>query len=464
MARINEIVERETMTATGVGIAEHRGSYLGFPFSSLMSPVVPLALFLIYYMIFVGEFDIFWSSPLRSKIVAWDIIDCISMYDTIFAHDPYFLFEDVHIGGFFTHIYILVLAVFWIGCTFQLRYEFQDFHHHTDDERDEAKAWRVPLTVALNVCFLGLRFFLRVQAQYCTPGLVLKNVAGILIYIPALMYQQAEEEQGHSTYEGYSDPAEEKLAYKAALENVHHFVRKSLDEDKRKWHTDTKHDGRHNHGFNVGNAISMITNWHAKLPEHERKRFGPDTDVCGERECLHEAKVKLIDEFMGPRGKFHRALEDARDFAEKKSRDHDSRDHDSGFDLRGAFHRKEDPDELRIKFGSYIGSIASEVRTIEREVKHVFDKIEKKRHVNMEVHMWDRKHIEDLHRSLEMIQKETKDVLHGSKHASPRLNRDDSSDRRDAYERHEVYERDHDIGSHASLDSASALFQHHRHH
>jgi len=171
----------------------------GVAFSSLMSPWVPMGLFAVYYALCLGwDFDVFWFGPRHSKMVALDIVDCIAMYDTFFAHDPYFLFEDPALP-FFSWIFVAVLWLFWNLSTLQLRDEFNEFAKHKSSDQDtnnrellspevsvtplEPSRRGLYLSVALNLCFLGLRLALRVKAQYCSPIFVVKNV---LIWVPEL--------------------------------------------------------------------------------------------------------------------------------------------------------------------------------------------------------------------------------------------------------------------------------------
>jgi len=167
------------------GIRMHRW---GFAFSSAISPLVPICLGLVNYWILWDRSTISWDFL---TVLAVDILDCIVMFDTMFAHDPYFLFEDLDHAFMWT--FVLVLYILWNIATFQLIMEKGSAR--SSGQRFSANTMPGLTSWLLNVAFLGLRGVLRAKAMYCTPIFLLKNMY-FLVDIPLEVIKKRGEKTG----------------------------------------------------------------------------------------------------------------------------------------------------------------------------------------------------------------------------------------------------------------------------
>lgn len=165
-----------------VGVKMHRW---GLAFSSAISPLVPLSLGVVNYWILWDRSIVAWD---LLTILALDVVDCITMFDTIFAHDPYFLFEDADPA--FMWIFVGCLYLSWNVATIQFSIESK-LRSSQAGSGEGANNMPGITSWLLNLVFLLLRLALRAKAMFCVPVLMLKNLF-LLVDIPLEVVRQRD--------------------------------------------------------------------------------------------------------------------------------------------------------------------------------------------------------------------------------------------------------------------------------
>jgi len=134
----------------------------GFAFASAVSPIVPMTLGMVHYAMLWSNF---YDFDAVDTMLAFDVIDCISMFNMFFEHDPYFLFET---DTFTTWLFLFLLYIWWNVSTCQ----FMAYQARTGT----SQAWFTGMSGLLNLTFFVMRVKMRIRTMYCSPILVFKNV------------------------------------------------------------------------------------------------------------------------------------------------------------------------------------------------------------------------------------------------------------------------------------------------
>jgi len=168
-------------------------------------------------------------------ILALDVVDCITMFDTIFAHDPYFLFEDV--DHLFMWIFVGCLYFFWNIATLQFYAEMR-LRSSQPGSREGTNNMPGLTSWLLNLVFLLLRLALRAKAMFCVPMLMLKNIF-LLVDIPLEVVRQRDRAQGAAgaPYQGLiADNPEATIdSVKARMTVIKNIIREfKIGIDKQK--------------------------------------------------------------------------------------------------------------------------------------------------------------------------------------------------------------------------------------
>lgn len=349
VSTFNSFMRTETRQSTGVDVQ----SAAGIAFSSMVSPIVPLAVGAVFYFMFIGEFDVFWFAPMRSKTVAVDILDCIVMWDTVFAHDPYFVFEDTSVGIAFSWVFLPIVGVWWLLATFQLKWEFQKTSAESETlpggishNAAQQHLWR-GMSLGLNFSFLALRIFLRVKAQYCAPIMMLKNCT---IWIPNIFPKDKKIGEG-SIYEKVHSLTAEVRDYRRTLEDIMRRTKTSLEDDRRRY--EMNKNGHHGGGaYGGGGGYNSGSN----SPSYELDK-------------MIEGREKLTGRqgFLVPGGQLYQRIQTALDYCNDKT------------DIKSRRNSVASPEELKAKVQSHLESIQSEVKCVSTETDIIFKKMEQTR-------------------------------------------------------------------------------------
>lgn len=274
----------------------------GIAFSSAISPIVPLMLGVINYWMLWNRSMIVWDLV---SILALDIIDCITMFDTIFAHDPYFLFEDA--GHVFMWIFVVSLYLCWNIATFQLSMELS--HRSKPHGADTGENTFPGLTSwILNALFFTLRCILRAKAMFCVPLLLLKNLY-FLVDIPLEVIRQRDPmASGPDSRSSEANSLIDPHSADASIDVVKHKL-SNLREIIRaiKHGTDEQYEVRHGYGYSrespaalariqFDKALHDIKLLQGKLERFiDDERRKPPHQVNGDMISLEQQTLREID-------------------------------------------------------------------------------------------------------------------------------------------------------------------------
>lgn len=341
-SRFHKFLAKEAQTSMGVDVAPVE---VGVAFTSVMSPAVLIALGAVYYFVFIGEFDVFFFAPRQSKIVALDIVDCIGMYDTLFAHDPYFVFEGIGFDSYFVFAFIPLLWFWWCLATFQLGYEFQQ--NSMGRGPVEVNTWKKS-AVLLNGSFFALRCFLQIRAQYGSTFFMVKNLCIMFPWVWDKDLKSGSADSEGSLLEQNHALRREVGHYRNTFDEVSRFCKRALEDHK--YQRDHGQGGQ-GHG--------------------QRNMPVADNNPAAELERIREYRAKIV----GPRGNLghdgslFNVIARARDACDGKT--HTSRRVSIA-----------SPEEVTAKFRACVETIHAEATGAATEVDIAFKKIEDKRLAN----------------------------------------------------------------------------------